>query len=199
MPSLVLYGSNIPDSTLVAACDMAAASGGVETSATTTTTGTNNFVEVFSQNGSSTGFSALQAPSGKGWAFKPGAGTFALGNWSASIALSLALSPGTGSLYILRFYKYSGGIYSAIGTINSGTISASGRTAASFPATSMPATTFTATDILYIDLYWEEVSGTIGGDNPTVFVSTSSTAGVVGDMQVTTSTFTPLAADASTS
>jgi len=184
-----LYGSSIADATLTTADDMATTTGGTETSKTTTTSGTNTYSEVFSQGGSSTGASSIPAtPTGKGWVYnKPGAGTYATGNWSASVTFS-GSSLGTSDLTI-RFFRYSSGTYTQIGTINkTGVVSA--KTTYSFPATSMGTITFAANDLLYVDLWFHDTS-TIGGDNPVIYVSNSATQGVANDMVVTTSNFTP--------
>src|SRR5690242_3421919 len=95
---------------------MSANTGGTETSATTTVTGTNVWVEVVSRSATLASVTAIGSPSGKGWVFAPGAGSFALGNWSASVTLQ-ASAPGTTDITI-RFYRYSGGVYNSIGTIN---------------------------------------------------------------------------------
>jgi len=181
----ILYGSNVANGTLSTASTMSANTGGTETSATTTVTGTNVWVEVVSRAATLASVSSIGSPSGKGWAFAPGAGQFALGNWSASVTLS-ASAPGTTDITI-RFYRYSSGVYNAIGSINKTGVVGT-KTTYSFTATSMPATTFGASDLLYVDLWWHDTSG--ADDNPVVFESNSATAGVVNDMMVTTSTFT---------
>src|ERR1041385_7971296 len=91
MAILTLYGSSIADATLTNACDMATTTGGTETSKTTTMSGSGSqvYAEIFSQGGSVTGVTSIPAtPTGHGWAYSPGAGTFANGNWSASVTLS---------------------------------------------------------------------------------------------------------------
>lgn len=192
MASLTLYGSNVANSTLTSACNMSTTTGGTETSNTTTYSGSNNWAEIFSQGGSTTGASSPSStPSGKGWCYLPGAGSFATGNWSASVALKeTGGSSGDNTATEIRFYRYSGGTYTLIGTITNSTTSVlSSRTVVSFSATSMASITFAALDLLYIDLWWEDTA-TINTDNPAVFVSSSSSAGVANDMQVTTSSFT---------
>jgi hypothetical protein len=181
----VIYASNVSNTTLTSACTMAANSGGSEVAVQTTVTGTNQYVEVVSQAATLASVTTIGSPSGKGWVYLPGAGTFAAGNWSATVTLS-ASSPGTTDVTI-RFYKYSAGTYTSIGSINKTGISGT-KTAYSFTATAMPSTAFSASDLLYIDLWWHDTSG--AGDNPNVYVSNSSTAGVANDLQVTTSTFT---------
>jgi hypothetical protein len=192
MATITFYGSNVQDSTLTTACDCASASGGTETSVRTTSASPNNFVEVCSHVNSLTGVTAIPAtPTGRGWLFLPGAGTFATGNWSATITLSLVTSSiGASSKYTVRFFKYNGSTYTSIGTINSATVTVNTKTAYSFAATSMSTFTTLATDYVYTDLWWNDTTN-VGGDDPTVYVSTSSTAGVTNDLMITTSTFTP--------
>src|SRR6266705_6210554 len=118
MATLTLYGSAVADATLTTACDMAAVSGGTETSKTTTWTGSSNYGEIVSKGGSIVTVTALPAtPTGNGWVYNPGAGTFDLGNWSGSLAVNdAALGPYTigtngGQGGVLRFFRYSGGVY----------------------------------------------------------------------------------------
>jgi hypothetical protein len=187
MATFTLYGSDVTNGTLATACTMAPTTGGTETSIGTncTVTGT-TWLEIRSHgSAAATGFTAIQAPSGKGWGFAPGAGTFALGNWSASITLSCT---GIGTVDLtVRFYKLSGGSYTSIGTINkTGIVTA--KTTYAFAATSMPATTFGAADLLYIDLWFHD-TGNVINDFPIIYLTTSATVGVAGDMQITTSSF----------
>lgn len=185
---MILYGSSVADTTLTTACKMASASGGTETSKTTTTTtggGGGFYAEVLSQGGTFASVTSIPTPDGKGWIFFPGAGTFATGNWSASCTVT---TNSTTTNLTIRFYKYSSGTYTSIGSIVA-TVSSGSKTTYSFAATSMSTFTTGASDGIYTDLWYQDTTG-IGGDNPIVFVSTSATAGVTGDMQVTTSTFT---------
>lgn len=180
-----VYGSDVSNGSLSTASTMSSTTGGTEVSQTTTVTGTSVWVEVLSRAATIASVTAIGSPSGKGWVFSPGAGTFALGNWSASVTLQ-ASAPGTTDITI-RFYKYSGGSYTSIGTINKTGVVGS-KTTYSFAATSMAAVTFGSSDLLYVDLWWHDTSG--ADDNPIVYESNSATAGVASDMQVTTSTFT---------
>ena len=189
----VLYGSSVADGTLTTACDMAATTGGTETSKTTTLTGANNIAEVLSKGGTSATVTSIPTtPTGNGWVYKPGSGIFAAANWSAVVTVSGGWGPGGTDTLTIRFFKYSGGSYSSIGSIvGPNMTNTATKNAWSFTATSMPATTFVASDLLYIDLWLTDVLGAFG-DDPVVYESTSATAGVANDMQVTTSTFTPL-------
>lgn len=181
----VLYGSNVANGTLATASTLSTNTGGTEVAAQTTVTGTSPYVEVVSRAATLASVTSISSPSGKGWVSAPGAGSFALGNWSATVTFS-ASAPGTTDVTI-RFYRYSGGVYTSIGTINKTGITGT-KTSYSFAATSMAAITFASSDLLYCDLWWHDTSG--ADDNPNVFVSNSATAGVANDLVITTSTFT---------
>jgi hypothetical protein len=187
----VIYGSSVADGTLTTACQMATTSGGTETSKLTTVTGGNHCCEIWSKgNASLASVTAIPAtPTGNGWVWnKPGSGTFATGNWSASIGLS-GLN-GEAVTMTIRFFRYSAGSYTSIGSINSAITLSSTRATVSFANTSMASIVFGSSDLLYVDLWLTDSTGA-GGDVPTVYESTSASAGVVNDMQVTTSTFSP--------
>jgi hypothetical protein len=186
MASLVLYGSSIANGTLTTADTMSATTGGAETSKTTTVTGANNYAEVLSQGGTIASVTSIGSPSGKGWVYATGAGTFATGNWSASATFSCS-APGTTDITI-RFYRYSSGTYTSIGTINKTGIVAA-KTTYSFAATSFSSITFASGDLLYVDVWWHDLND--ANDTPIVYVSNSATQGVASDMQVTTSSFAP--------
>jgi hypothetical protein len=188
----VFYGSSVANGTISTANTMSTTTGGTETSKTSVYSGGNHFGEVLSQGAASgTPVTAIPAtPTGKGWVTAaPGAGTFALGNWNASIAL--ALSSSATPSFTVRFFKYSSGTYTSIGTIATSAASlGTSRTVISFAATSVASVTFVAGDLLYADLWMQDTTG-VGGDNPIVYESNSATAGVANDVQITTSTFTP--------
>jgi hypothetical protein len=168
---------------------MSNVTGGVETSVQTTTAAPNNFAEVHSQTASVTGVTSIPAtPTGNGWVYTPGAGTFATGNWSASVTAQRASAAGASSNYTLRFFRLSSGVYTSIGTINV-VITTIAKTTSSFPATSMSTITFATGDQLYVDDWWNDTTN-VGGDNPKIFVSNSVSQGVANDMQITTSSFT---------
>ena len=72
----IYYGSSAADATFTSGCDMGknVATGGTETSKTSTVTGANNFAEIASQGGSIADVTAIPStPTGKGW-FYPLAG-----------------------------------------------------------------------------------------------------------------------------
>src|SRR5579864_6699890 len=194
MPILTLYGSSVADATLTTACDMAVATGGVETSKTTTTSGSNIYAEILSLGGASSAVGAIPAPTGNGWVYRPGAGTFAAENWSAVVTLSFA-GLGATSNVTIRFYRLSGGVYTSIGSILQA-MATSTKQAYTFAATSMPSITFASLDLLYVDLWYHDASSTVSGDNPVVWESSTAAAGIAGDMAVTTATFTPVSSSA---
>jgi hypothetical protein len=190
MPTLTIYGSNVSDATLTTASDMAANTGGTETTALSTVPNTTFlFAEILSRTGTSNGVVIIPAtPTGNGWVYSPGAGTFATGNWSALVNLSFAHAF-TSDLTI-RFFRWSSGVYTSIGTIPLASQSVSGtKTLYTFTATSMGTITFAAGDLIYVDLWFQDAAN-VGTDNPTVYESNSAVSGVANDVQVTTSTFT---------
>jgi len=184
----VLYGSNVADGTLTTACKMSTTTGGTETSNTSTFVSTAlTFAEVLSKGGASAPIAAIPAPTGNGWIYFPGvAGSFAAGNWSAAHTHS-CVSHGTDTT--IRFYKYSSGTYTSIGSIVA-TQTVTTKTTYTHAATAMGAVTLGASDGIYVDLWWHDNGANVGGDNPTNFISNSGTAGVTNDMMVTTSTWT---------
>jgi len=185
----IYYGSNVANGTLATASTMSSTTGGTETTAVTTVSGGGVWCETFSRAASETAVGAIGSPSGKGWVASPGSGSFATGNWSAAIALSIAATATVA--WTVRFYKYNGSTYTSIGTIaTSGASLGTTRTVISFSATSMSGISFGSSDLLYVDLWMNDSTGT-GGDNPKVYESNSATQGVANDVQVTTSTFSP--------
>lgn len=194
MSSLVLYGSNAANATLTNACNMASTTGGTETSNRTSPSGSTNIAEVFSLGGTSTSVSSIPAtPTGHGWTYSPGAGTFATGNWSAACGTRDPFNAYTISSTI-RFFRYSGGTYTSIGTINIASFSlTNARTVATYAATSMSTITFASGDLLYTDLWYDTTPGSFGNVNGAkwdIYESTSASTGVANDMQITTSNFT---------
>jgi hypothetical protein len=186
---LTIYGSSVADGTLTTAGAMTLSTGGTETSKVSTySSGSGNFGEVLALGGSLAAVAAIPAtPTGKGWIYSTGAGTFAAEKWSAVINLA---NTGANGAWTLRFFRRtSGGTYTSIGTI-SGPNTATAKTAVTFPATSMSSIVFASGDRLYIDLWYQDATGA-ASDNATVYESTSATAGVVSDMQITTATFIP--------
>jgi len=188
MASLVLYGSSIADSTIAAACQMAAASGGVETTKSTNNTGAAGaYMEVTSKGLTVVPVSSIPGtPTGNGWDYLPGQGTFDVGNWSAAIQMHNSAATD----FTLRFFQYSAGIYTLIGSITTAATGGTGGVVYSFAPTAMGTLTFGATDLVYIDLWFQDATG-VAGDTVTTYLSNSATAGVANDMQITTANFTP--------
>jgi hypothetical protein len=184
--ALQLNGSAVADGTLVNACDFSSAVGGVETSKLTTMAGVAKYAEILSQGGTSASVSAIPAtPTHHGWVFATGAGTFAAGAWSAKANISFL--SGSGDTITIRFFRYSGGVDTLIGSINT-TIIGLPKAIRSWAATSMPKMVMGANDLLEVDLWCFDNTG-VAGDNPSIFVSTTTANGVVNDMQVITPAF----------
>ena len=86
----------------------------------------------------------------------------------------------------MRFFRYSGGVYTSIGSITSSPfILPTLRTVITFPATAFPSMALGSSDLLYTDLWLYDNTGA-GGDLPSAYMSSSSAAGVSNDMQITT-------------
>jgi hypothetical protein len=188
-----IYGSSVADGTLTTAGACSATTGGTETTKGTTgcSGAASTYIEVRATGGAATaGVSSLPSPSGKGWVYYPGAGTFAAGNWSAVINFAETFNFTAGS-WTIRFYTLSGGVYTSIGTIAiaSPAITTS-KKQFSFSATSMSSVTLASGDALYFDLWLRGGGSAWGSDTLTIYESNSSSAGVANDMQVTTATFT---------
>lgn len=190
MASLTLYGSDVASTVApTTACQMSTTTGGTETSKNTTFSGGSSiWGELTSKGGTVATTATIPSPTGKGWVYSPGAGTFAAGNWSAACNIG----SGNGALATaneIRFYRYSSGTYTLIGTIsnNNGT---AGKTLVNFAATSMATITFAAGDLLYVDVWWQDNASQADGDVGTIYESSSATAGVANDVQVTTASFT---------
>lgn len=190
MASLTLYGSDVASAVApTTACKMATVTGGTETSKNTTFSGGGSiWGELTSLGGTVATTATIPSPTGKGWVYSPGAGTFAAGNWSAACNIG----SGNGALATaneIRFYRYSSGTYTLIGTIlNSG--GTAGKTLVNFAATAMATITFAAGDLLYVDVWWQDNASQADGDIGTIYESSSATAGVTSDVQVTTASFT---------
>lgn len=187
MATLTLYGSDVASAvTPTTACQMSTATGGTEVGKKSTFTGSGQYGEFTSKGLTVNTSASIPAPTGNGWVYAPGAGTFAAGNWSAAVGMAgTFLSVGE----TIRFYKYSSGTYTLIGSIAS-TTQVQSRSTVSFASTAMATVTFAAGDLLYVDLWWFDNNSQAAGDDPTVYLSTSATAGVASDLQITTANFT---------
>lgn len=190
-----LYGTMTADTVLTVGKQFVAdTTGGTETSQQCDMNGGNNVGEIvyFFTNPTSD-FTAIQPPTGRGMVWnKPGAGTFAAGNWSLAYTW-LGVGGDTVTL-TWRLYRYSSGTYTAIGSVTSGSmVIPATKTLFNFPSLSGSSTVFGANDLLYSDI-WLTDAGGAGGDNPTSFLGTSvGTGGVTNDMMVGTTNFTPAA------
>ena len=190
MASLILYGSNVANATLTTAGQASNTTGGTETSATSNISGANNYGEVNSSGTANASVTAIPTtPTGRGWVYKPGAGTFATSNWSAVAAIASTVHDTV--VLTMRFFKYSSGTYTSIGTISTASfVLPSARSAQTFTAASLSTVTFSSSDLLYWDIWLYDSTGA-GGDYPQLYLSNSGTAGVANDVQITTSSFTP--------
>ena len=179
-----IYGSSVADATLTNACDCGTGTGGTETSKTTTVTGTNQVMEITSQGKTVASVTAMPStPTGNGWVYQPGAVTFPTGPWSAIFTLAMGRATGASSNLQVRFFKYSGGIYTSLGiVILVGTFTT---TKTTYTLSNVVIASFAtgASDLIYIDAWLQDSSGN-SADNPIVYESTSSSSGVVGDVQI---------------
>jgi len=203
------YGSNVASTTLATnVCKLSNTTGGTETQTTATTgpsdTNSNEFVQIKSKGGSSTGAASIATPTDGtafGWLLDDTSlegGSFATGNWSGvtNIIQSSVGSLSTGVSMVLGLYKRSsGGVYTLIGSITTTGVSLTGsKQQITFAATSFSTVSFAVGDKLYIHRFVK------GGSFPTSFwgsdafkeyVSNSGTQGVANDLQITTPNFTP--------
>jgi hypothetical protein len=189
------YGSTTADATLVTACDMASLLGGSETPVTTTMSGGAGLVygEITSQGLSVTGVTAIPAtPTGNGWVLWPGAGTFQGGGWNLIVTLAATTwgGGGTHSTLTFRVFKYTGSTFSLIAS-SSVEVTSLSKTRYIFPPADGSLSSLSATDGVYYDLWWFDDAAHVGGDNPTLYLSSSlASGGVAGDMQGSTPLFT---------
>lgn len=191
---MLFYGTAIADATLPNGCDMAILTGGSEVTKTTIVSGVNqNFAEFTSQGLTVAPVAAIPAtPTGKGWAFNPGRGIFATGNWTLLADLDSHGWSGSSATtnVTVRVFKYSGGVYTSIGNFAAVPFTGTNRATYTFGPTSFNTITFNANEFGYVDMWFFDGTGA-NGDNPIVYVGTLLSAGVAGDMQLTTSAFTP--------
>jgi hypothetical protein len=166
---------------------MATTTGGTETSKTTVLTGSNVYGEIWSHGnaGLATVASIPATPTGNGWVFNPGPGTIAATNWSAVFTMSGASTNNSSCNVTIRFFKLASGVYTSIGNLNPVTTSNTSKTTYSVPAVSMPSVTFASGDVIYIDFWYHDSNSNASGDNPVIYLSTSSSLGVPSDAQIT--------------
>src|SRR6266581_990116 len=192
---LVLYGSSVVSS-LATADQLSKTTGGTETTKVTTSPASGSgFMEILSQGGSGTVNASLPAPSGKGWLLDLTLleqQQFFAGLWSASFALSDAAGGGAFTSLTIRAYKKSAaGVYTSIGVMTNSSPPSitTSRQVYTIAATAFPAMVFNIGDKLYLDLFMNASAWT--SDTITVYVSTSGTAGVASDMQITSPGYSP--------
>ena len=195
MTALTLYGSSVASTTLSTAAQLSSATGGTETSVTTTGPASGSgYVEIRGSTGSSAVNASIPSPSGNGflWDVTTLEGqTITAGSWTAAVGILDTKGSGPFSSLTLRFYKRSSaGVYTLIGSIamGSGTISTT-RTTFSLSGSALGSMAFGTGDKLYADL-WLQANGW-GSDPIKNFVTTSATQGLANDLQITTPGYTP--------
>ncbi|GAC1464830.1 MAG: hypothetical protein PVS3B3_17340 [Ktedonobacteraceae bacterium] len=194
--SLTLYGTTQAATTVTTAAKLVNATGGTSSSNTTTAPndGSQKYMEVLGKGGTGTTVTSIPAPTAKGWLYDSTAleGFTLSGNISG--VLSMDDSAGFASVdFILNAYKRSsGGTYTSFGTTTLTAQSmSSSQTSYSLPSTAITSTAFTTGDKLYYELYMHpQVSdGHWSGDPIVNFSSSSSTAGIANQFQITISGF----------
>ncbi len=194
--ALIVYGSNVADTTLTTAGQMGTTTGGVDVIAQTkmgTATGYGEIVAF----GTSAAWAALAgpitsiAPTGKGWLFDSNvlaSQQFPSGTWQATLFLRATVGTPTVTMYV-RFYAYDtvALTYTLIGSLAS---ASTGLTATATPYTlsgSLSAFTLNANQKLYCDV-WMNVTGAASSSSCQIAFHESSSAslGVNGEMQITT-------------
>src|SRR5215831_3155872 len=167
-------GSAVADANITTACDMTSVTGGTETSKQTNVSGTNAFFEITSQGKSIASVTAIPAtPTGNGWTFTPGPGSFATGNWSITFGLQMGNATGGSSTITLRVFKWNSGTYTLEGSSVSSPAQAFVTTRAqiSIPSVSITGFSTIASDQIYVDLWIDDNLGNLN-DNPIIFEST---------------------------
>lgn len=201
---LTLYGTNVAATTVTTACKLATALGGTEVTVLTTAPndGTQNYMEVLSQAGTSTDSASLPAPSFKGWFLDSNLldnQTIPAGNWSATVGLDDSAGTFSNIGMFLRFGKRSSaGVVTPIGTLTlvSQALVVS-RTTYTYIATSQIAMAFAVGDRLYIDKILKPAgAGTWGADTVHIYVSSNGSAGVANDLQINTPGYAPTSSGA---
>ena len=190
----IYYGSSVADATFTSGCDMGknVATGGTETSKTSTVTGANNFAEIASQGGSIADVTAIPStPTGKGWFYPLAAESIPGGLYTPVITLSFAGVASGLTLTVRAFYIPAGVLANAV-LLGSGTASISVATKTVYsPTTFTPGSRATVVgDYLGFDAWYQDTGGA-SGDNPTVYESTNTSQGVVNEVQWTLPVFVP--------
>lgn len=200
MVSLILYGSTTASTTITTAATLVNTTGGTSSSKTTTgpNDGTQFYMEVLGLGGTGTTVSSIPSPTGKGWLYD----TTALeGNTlSGTIAAVLRMNDTAGfasiDMIIAAYKRSSGGTFTSIGstTLTAQSMSSTS-TNYSLPATSITTTGFGTGDKLYVQCYLhpQASDGHWAGDPIVNFSSSSSSAGIANQFQITFSVITAAA------
>lgn len=187
--ALTLYGSSVAATTLATAAQLSSATGGTETSVTTTAPASGSgYIEVLGLTGSSAVNAAIPSPSAKGflWDVTTLEGkTLASGPWTAAIGLLDSLGGGPTLSFTVRIYKRSsGGVFTLLGSLVLGASTiATTRTTYTLTGSTV-ASAFVTGDKLYAD-EWMQANGW-SSDPIHNFVTTSATQGLANDLQLIT-------------
>jgi hypothetical protein len=182
------YASNVAQTLggLTQSDQMSEVTGGTETSVSVTmpSSGSNLYVELLSQGGTSGGTSALPAPTGHGWSINLQGSTILAGSWFSTFTLAKSGTSKSGASLIVRWSRRTmDGTYYTIGT--------STLTSQSFTTTktsyTVPTITvnfpwqFVAFETLYLDTFVFNGTTAWASDVFTVYISNSATQGVSND------------------
>lgn len=186
--SAVFYASNVTQTLggLTQSDQMSTVAGGTETSFTVTapSSGTNSYVELRSQGGSSSGTPVLPSPTGRGWSINLQGNTILAGSWSSVFTLAKSGTSKSGASLIVRYYRRTmDGTPYVIGvsTLSSQTFST---TKTVYIAPSVLASwpwQFVSGDTLYMDAFVFNAATAWASDVFTVYVSNSASLGVYND------------------
>jgi hypothetical protein len=180
------YASNVAQtiSSLILSDKMSQTTGGTETSVSVTapSSGTNTYVELLSQGGTSSGTLALPAPTGKGWSIPLQGNTIPAGSWSSLFTLAKSGTAMSGGSLIMRYSRRTmdGTYYPiAISTLTGQSFS----TKATYvtPQVSAKLWQFISNDTLYVDAFVWNGSTAWASDVFTLYISNSASQGVYGD------------------
>jgi hypothetical protein len=184
--SAVFYASNVASTIggLTQSDQMSQVAGGTETSygVTMPASGTNSYVELLSQGGTSSGTSALPAPTGKGWSIPLQGNTILSGSWSFAFTLAKSGTAMTGaSLYVRAYRRTMDGTYYYISSSILTGQTYSTKAVYTLPSATAALWQFIAGDTLYMDTFAFNGSTAWASDVFTVYVSNSATQGVYND------------------
>jgi hypothetical protein len=184
----IFYASNIAQSLggLTRSDQMSRVAGGTEASFTVTmpASGSNSYVELLAQGGSSSATPALPSPTGKGWSINLAGNTILAGNWSSIFTLAKSGTTKTGASLIVRFYRRTmDGVCYLIGvsTLSSQTYSTTKTVYITPSVLNAWPYQFIQGDTLYMDAFAWNGSTAWASDVFTVYVSNSATQGVYND------------------